>query len=138
MNNTNSKSFFIITGMFIAASGIRIILDGNKYILNIVATINIISLWYVFYLILDSSEKYFTKEIDNTKIRGEKIKRKKKKAIKKFSNILSLLILGLGILYIFKLANPVINDIIGLCALFLSIETEYIYKYITNIFINAK
>ena len=83
MNNSINKNFLILFGMFIVASGTRFILNTNHYITNIIAAINIISLWYVTYIVIDNIENIFKTKLDNIKFIGNKVKKKKEKSFKK-------------------------------------------------------
>lgn len=124
--------------MFIVASGTRFILNTNHYITNIIAAINIISLWYVTYIVIDNIENIFKTKLDNIKFIGNKVKKKKEKSFKYIFNAISVFLLIIGLVYIFVFANSIANDIIALWALFLSIETECICTFVSTIFINRK
>ncbi len=138
MNNSINKNFLILFGMFIVASGTRFILNTNHYITNIIAAINIISLWYVTYIVIDNIENIFKTKLDNIKFIGNKVKKKKEKSFKYIFNAISVFLLIIGLVYIFVFANSIANDIIALWALFLSIETECICTFVSTIFINRK
>lgn len=134
MNKHSSNNFIIIFGVFISASLIRVVLNNHNYITKIIGSVNIIALWYVLYLILEYSEKKFLERIRNFDKVGEKLKIRKKKHFKIHLNIAKGIIFMLGLIYIFFLSNPIINDIISFGALFLSIETDYIYEFIQDFY----
>lgn len=138
MIKTINKNFLILTIVFIGVSAIRICLNENQYINNIVAFINIASLLFVCFLILDESEKHLRKQLGACEYLGEKIKNKKKVFFKKCCNIICILLSILGVVYSLFIANSIINDIIGFLSLFLSIETEYIANCIGEIFFKIK
>ena len=124
MKTNNNKSFLLLLGVLIFAAFIRITLNENIHIDNIIASINIISLWFVIYLILEDAEnKFLNKLQENTKI-GEQIKRKKQKYFKTIMRWTKFIIFIFGILYMIIFANCIVNDIIGFVSLFLSIEEE--------------
>lgn len=135
MYKEENNNFLIVLGVFIVASALRIILNKNIYIINIIGAINIIAFWYVFYLILDQTKNFFYKQLNETSFIGEQVKLKKKKYFKRNMNISKSLIFILGLIYMFFLANSIINDIISLGALFLSIQTNCICNYINNYFL---
>ena len=138
MKTNNNKSFLLLLGVLIFAAFIRITLNENIHIDNIIASINIISLWFVIYLILEDAEnKFLNKLQENTKI-GEQIKRKKQKYFKTIMRWTKFIIFIFGILYMIIFANCIVNDIIGFVSLFLSIEEEYIYNFIQDIFYKKK
>lgn len=134
----NKNNFFIILGLFIVASIARIVFDSNQYVLHIIATINIISLWYVLYLIIEGSDNLFKSLLKNNNVVGDNIKIKKRILFKRIVQYIRILILILGLIYIIFFANSIINDILGLFALFLSIETEHLCDFIANHFNNKK
>ena len=134
----NKSNFFIILGLFIIASIARVAFDTNQYILHIIATINIISLWYVLYLIFAESDDLFKSFLRNNNIIGENIKVKKRVLFKRVVKISEILILALGILYIIFVESSIVNDILGLLALFFSIETEYLCNFLANYFNGKK
>lgn len=138
MKINSSKSCILLFGVLILASGIRIVLNTNPYILNIVAGINIISLWFVIYIILDDAEDTFFKRLKDNKIIGEQTKIKKKKHFKSILKWTRIIVFILGLIYIFIFADGIVNDILGLLSLFLSIETDYISDYIQDKFYKEK
>ena len=78
------RNFIILSTAFIAASFFRVALDGQDYINNVIAFINVISLLFVCYLILDLSLVHFNDLLNESNdIFGEKIKKKKRKYFKK-------------------------------------------------------
>ena len=77
--NNNSNNFIVILGLFIFACVIRIVLNSNNYIVNIIGAVNIIAFWYVLYLILDNSKDKFMERIYKLHIIGDITKVKKKK-----------------------------------------------------------
>lgn len=93
---------------------------------------------YVFYLILEQSSKHFVFLVDNNEQFGVHIKNKKKVSFKKRTNKMRLILLLIGILYSLKFANSIINDIIGMVALFLSIQSDYIAESIGVYFYKRK
>lgn len=138
MKVSSSKSFILLLGVLVFAAFIRVILNEDVHIDNIIAFINIISLWFVIYLILENAEnKFLNKLQENIKI-GEQIKRKKKKYFKTVMRWTKFIIFIFGILYMIIFANCIVNDIIGFASLFLSIEEEYIYNFIQDIFYKKK
>lgn len=138
MNKIFDKNFLMLFGLFSFAIFLRIVFDKNPYNRNILAAINILSLWYVIYCILDSANKEFSKLLKKNKTIGEKIKIKKKKYFKKNKNLLSMIILVIGLLYMIFFANSITNDILGLIALFLSIESDCLDILIAEIFSKQK
>lgn len=135
----NDKNMCIILfGVFIFASAIRIVLNSFSNIDNIVAAINIVSLWFVIYLILGNVENQFFQSLKETDIIGEQIKIKKRKYLKGVLKYTRFFVFIIGLIYVFIFANSMINDIIGLGALFLSIETEYLSDYIQDKFYKMK
>lgn len=135
---TISNNFLILLCLLIGASAIRFFFDQNTYIVNILSFINIVSLLYVFYLILEQSSKHFVFLVDNNEQFGVHIKNKKKVSFKKRTNKMRLILLLIGILYSLKFANSIINDIIGMVALFLSIQSDYIAESIGVYFYKRK
>ena len=138
MKISNSKNCLVLFGVFISVSLIRVLLNFNQYIINIIAVINITAFWYVIYLILGNAEKKFSEKLKNNKRIGEQIKIKKKKHFKRCLCVIRCVILVIGLCYSFIFANPIINDIIGIGALFLSIETDYIADVIQDKFYKMK
>lgn len=138
MNINSSKNCILLFGALIIASAIRGIFDTHPNITNIVAAINIMSFWFVVYLILEEAENKFLQRLKDNKIIGEQIKIKKKKHFKFVLKWTRIIIFVLGLLYIFVFADGIINDIIGLASLFLSIETDYISNYIQDKFYKKK
>lgn len=138
MNDENNKSFLIFLGIFILAGVVRFVFDSNPYILNIIAGINIIAFWYICYLILESVQNEFQNRMNESDHLGDNVKTKKKKHFKKHILYYKIIILILGILYVIFLASAIINDIISLCALFLSVETNYISISIQEHFTKKK
>lgn len=130
MIKTIDKNFLILLVAFIAASAIRCLLDKNKYINNIVAFINTISLLYVFFIIIENAGKELISLLKNNQAFGNLTKNKKKSHFSRKSNIVQIILLIIGIIYSLFVANPIINDIVGFIALFLSIQTDYIAKSI--------
>lgn len=138
MKKNESKNFVILFGVFIVASAIRIVLNNNPYITNIIAAINIIAFWYVYYLILENAEDKFNERIANDKIIGEHTNMRKKKHFNLVLQISKWSIFLVGLIYIFIFAHAILNDIISLGALFLSIETDFAYNYVQDIFYKKK
>lgn len=137
MSDKENNNFLILLGVFIITSALRIVLNKSPYIVNIIGAINIIAFWYVFYLILEQTELTFIKQLTKTSIIGEQVKIKKKKHFKMHINIAKLSVFILGLTYFF-FANPVSNDIISLGALFLSIQTDAICRYLYIYYIQKK
>ena len=52
MNKEENNNILILLGVFIGASALRIFLNKNIYIINIIGAINIIAFWYVFIISL--------------------------------------------------------------------------------------
>lgn len=124
---------------FIAASFFRVVLNNQKYINNVVAFINVISLLFVCYLILDSALSYFNELLENcSNTFGEKIKKKKRKYFNKVYLGTAMFLSLAGIFYFSIVANPIINDIISFISLFLSLETEYFAKKIGELCFKKK
>lgn len=138
MSKKGDNSFFVILGLFIIASIARIAFDSNKYILHIIATINIVSLWYVLYLILEKSDILLKNHLNNDVVISERIKVKKRTLFKNEVKILKILILILGVAYIVICSNGIVNDILGLLTLFFSIEEEVLCKLIAKYFNSVK
>ena len=132
------KNFIILLGVFISASFLRVVLNNHVYITNVVASINVIAFWYVVYDILEKAQNKLMERISKDDKIGELVRRKKKKYFKNRRMIFIFISFILGVLYIVVLANPIINDIISLGALFLSIESDYIYDFIQDIFYKLK
>lgn len=86
MIRTINKNFLILLSVFIGASALRIFLDNSEHINNIISFINIASLLYVFYLILENSGKKLLNLLNKDKFLGEHIKGKKKLYYKKSTN----------------------------------------------------
>lgn len=134
-----NKNFLILLVAFVGASAFRVFLNESEYLDKVVAFINIASILYVLYLILEQAGEYLSLLLDKNKtIFGEKVANKKKMYYKKKANFLNLIFLFIGILYPLFFANAIINDIIGFIALFLSIETEYIANGVGNMFYKKK
>lgn len=121
-----NKNFLILLFVFISASIFRWIFDQNEYINNIIALVNVVSLIYVRFLIIDMTETHLDLLLDKVDYLGDKVKEKKIKHFIRKNNRYSICIIILGILYVLWLANAIINDIIGFAALFMSIESDYI------------
>lgn len=138
MNREDNKNFLIFLGVFILASVVRFVFDKNEYVLNIIAGINIIALWYICYMILESVQKKFTDKISKTEHIGDGVKIKKMKHFKHHIRFYQGCILLVGLLYVILWANAIVNDIISLCALFLSVEESCICMYIQDYFFNKK
>lgn len=126
MIRTINKNFLILLGVFIGASVLRISLDKSEYINNIISFINVASLLYVFYLILENSGKQLIHLLNQDNILGEHIKGKKKLYYKSTTNWICIISLIWGIVYSLFFSNCITNDIIGTIALFLSIQADYI------------
>lgn len=138
MKTNSSKGCILLFGVLISVSTIRVVLQENPYIDNIVSVINIISLWFVTYIILEDAENNFLKRLKDNKILGEHTKIKKKTYFKSILKWIKIIIFVLGLVYIFIFANSTVNDIIGLLSLFLSIETDYFSDYIQDMFYKKK
>lgn len=132
------KNFWVLVGVFIIASVVRVVFDDNTYIVNIIGGINIFSFWYVIYLILDNVRTIFYKLLKENQQIGDKIKTKKIKEFKKFYKYLDVIILIIGMVYILFWANSIVNDIIALAALFFSIETDCVSRLIATAFAKRK
>ncbi len=122
----------------IVASFVRVIFDANEYINNIIATINVVSILYVYYAIVDLAEEHFKLKIKKVEYIGVVIQNKKIGLFKRCINIIWLVLIVVGALYIMFLANAIINDIISLFALFLSIETNLLSDEISDYFCNMR
>lgn len=136
--DNRSNNFIVILGLFIFACAIRIVLNSNNYIINIIGAVNIIAFWYVLYLILDNSKNKFMERIHKLDIIGDITKTKKKKHFICHLNIAKIIVFILGLAYIFFFASSIVNDIISLTALFLSIETDYVYNVIQDYYFKKK
>lgn len=133
------RNFIMLSTAFIAASFFRVALDGQDYINNVIAFINVISLLFVCYLILDLSLVHFNDLLNESNdIFGEKIKKKKRKYFKKIYIVISVFLLIIGVFYFSVIADPIINDIISFVSLFLSIETECIANRIGEFYFKKK
>lgn len=135
---TINKNFLILLSIFVGASALRFFLDGNKYIDNIIAFINTASLLYVFYLSLDDAGSHLLKLLQENEILGEHIKDKKKSYFRKTNNIICIITLILSIVYSLIFSNSILNDIVGMIALFISIQSEYISTSIGEIIYKKK
>lgn len=102
-NNKNNNNFIIVLGVFIVASAIRIVLNSNLYIVNIIGAVNIIAFWYVWYLILEYAENEFNQRVNDSTYIGDQIKIKKKKYFKNRLKLSKIIVFILGLLYIFLL-----------------------------------
>lgn len=138
MKTNKSPNFLILLGILLLATFIRIVLRSNQYIDNIIAGINIISLWFVVYLILEKSKRKFIKRLKQNKIIGIQTKIKKRTHFNFVINIIKVIIFIMGLLYMFIFANAITNDIISFISLFLSIEEKSIYNFIQDIFYKKK
>lgn len=138
MKTNKSPNFLILLGILLLATFIRIVLRSNQYIDNIIAGINIISLWFVVYLILEKSKRKFIKRLKQNKIIGMQTKIKKRTHFNFVINIIKVIIFIMGLLYMFIFANTITNDIISFISLFLSIEEKSIYNFIQDIFYKKK
>lgn len=132
MKTNSSKNFIVLFGVLIFVAFLRIVLREHERIDNIIAGINIVSLWFVTYLILENAEMRYFDRLKKDINFGEHTKIQKKKYFKKIIKWLRIIIFILGIFYMIIFANPVVNDIIGSSSLFLSIEEDYICNYIQN------
>lgn len=130
MIKTINKNFLILLGIFIGASALRVLLNNTPYIDIVIAFINITSLLYVFYLIVEDSLKCLNNLIEAHPNIGYKIKEKKRNHFKKFNNLICVFVLVIGVLYSLLMANSVVNDIIGTITLFMSIQSTYISECI--------
>lgn len=137
MNKQKNNNFLILLGVFIIISALRIVLNKNPYIVNIIGAINVIAFLYVFYLILEQTEQTFIEELPIHSCCGKQVIIKKKKYFKRIINVTKPLILILGLIYCF-FASSVSNDIISLGALFLSIQTETICRFLSDYLIQKK
>lgn len=126
MIKTLNKNFVILLFVFISASIFRWVFDQSEYINNIIALVNVVSLIYVRFLIIDITKTDFSSLLDVANYLGDKIKEKKMQHFIRKTNRYSIYVIILGILYVFWLANAIINDIIGFAALFMSIQSDYI------------
>lgn len=141
-DNENMKSprnFIMLITVFIAASFFRVVLDNQKYINNVIAFINVISLLFVCYLILDLSLVRFNDLLNKSNnVFGEKVKKNKRNYFNKIYIAISIFLLVIGVFYFSIIANPIINDIISFVSLFLSIETEFIANKIGEFYFKKK
>lgn len=126
MNKTVNKNFLILLSIFIVVSFLRYLLDDNEYIDKIIASINVVSISYVFYLVLDKSNNKMKKLLRKDSLIGEETKKKKEYYFKVRFNLISLVIFVIGLTYTLIGANAIVNDIIGFFALFFSLQTKYI------------
>ena len=126
MTKPLNKNFLILLFVFISASIFRWIFDKSEYINNIIALVNVVSLIYVRFLIIDITKTDFNLLLDNADYLGDKIKERKMQHFIRKTNLYSIYIIILGIFYVLLLANAIINDIIGFAALFMSIQCDYI------------
>lgn len=138
MKKTINKTFLILLGLFIGASATRIYLNNYAYINNIVAFINVASLLYVCYLIFEDAEKYFDEKQNNITYLGDSIKNKKQDIFKTSSNVMSIILMIIGVFYSLFFADSIANDIIGFIALFLSIESGYLSMSLARCFLKIK
>lgn len=126
MIKTLNKNFIILLFVFAAASIFRWLFNQSEYINNIIALINIVSLIYVRFLIIDITKNDFSSLLDEAEHLGDKIKEKKIQHFSRKTNRYSIYMIILGIFYVFWLANPITNDIFGFAALFMSLQSDYI------------
>lgn len=138
MKTNSSKNFILLFGVLIFVAFIRVILRTNSNIDNIIAGINIVSLWFVTYLILENAENKFFKRLQENTIIGEQTKLKKSVHFKLVMKYIKIIIFIFGVLYMILFANCIANDILGFISLFLSIEEEYIYNFIQDCFYKKK
>lgn len=138
MKTNSSKNFILLFGVLIFVAFIRVILRTNNNIDNIIAGINIVSLWFVTYLILENAENKFFKRLQENTIIGEQTKFKKSVHFKLVMKYIKIIIFIFGVLYMILFANCIANDILGFISLFLSIEEEYIYNFIQDCFYKKK
>lgn len=138
MKTNSSKNFILLFGVLIFVAFIRVILRTNNNIDNIIAGINIVSLWFVTYLILENAENKFFKRLQENTIIGEQTKLKKSVHFKSVMKHIKIIIFIFGVLYMILFANGIVNDILGFISLFLSIEEEYIYNFIQDCFYKKK
>lgn len=138
MKTNSSKNFILLFGVLIFVAFIRVILRTNNNIDNIIAGINIVSLWFVTYLILENAENKFFKRLQENTIIGEQTKLKKNVHFKLVMKHIKIIIFIFGVLYMILFANCIANDILGFISLFLSIEEEYIYNFIQDCFYKKK
>lgn len=138
-SKSSQRNFIMLVTAFIAASFFRVVLNNQKYINNVIAFINIISLLFVCYIILDLSFNHFNDLLNAADdVFGEKIKKKKRKYFRKVYIVFSIFLLVIGVFYFSVIANPIINDIISFVSLFLSIETECIANTIGEFYFKKK
>lgn len=84
-SKSSPRNFIMLVTAFIAASFFRVVLNNQKYINNVIAFINIISLLFVCYIILDLSFNHFNDLLNAADdVFGEKIKKKKENISEKF------------------------------------------------------
>lgn len=126
MIKTLNNNFIILLFVFIAASIFRCVFDQSEYINNIIALVNVVSLIYVRFLIIDITKKDFNSLLDDADYLGDKVKDNKRQHFRRRTNRFSIYIIILGLLYVFGLSNAIMNDIIGFAALFMSIQSDYI------------
>lgn len=75
-SKSSPRNFIMLVTAFIAASFFRVVLNNQKYINNVIAFINIISLLFVCYIILDLSFNHFNDLLNAADdVFGEKIKK---------------------------------------------------------------
>ena len=92
----------------------------------------------MIYLILENAQNKFYIRLKNNTVLGRQTKIKKNNYFKKVIKWIEIVIFILGISYVIFFANSIINDIIGSFSLFLSIEEEYIYNLVQDIFYKKK
>ena len=90
-SKSSPRNFIMLVTAFIAASFFRVVLNNQKYINNVIAFINIISLLFVCYIILDLSFNHFNDLLNAADdVFGEKIKKKKRKYFRKVYIVFSI------------------------------------------------
>ena len=93
-SKSSPRNFIMLVTAFIAASFFRVVLNNQKYINNVIAFINIISLLFVCYIILDLSFNHFNDLLNAADdVFGEKIKKKKRKYFRKVYIVFSIFLL---------------------------------------------
>lgn len=122
----------------IVASVVRIVFDDNMYINNILAGINVVSILFVYHVIIDFAEEQFKVKLKKIEYIGVGIQNKKIRMFKRRFNFLWVFFIVFGAVYIIFLADSKINDIISFLALYLSIETDLLSNHISEYFSHIK
>lgn len=137
-NSTYNKNFILLFCIYIVACFVRIFFNKSLYIINIVSLINMISFDFIIFSICDTVEKELIDLLKSQKFVGPKLKTKKFNYFKNIINFICITLAIVTVIYAFCFANNIVNDVIGLTALFCSIETEYICESIVKFFYKIK